>query len=389
MLLPIFFLINIRVEILRASDGVFLTDFRLFPSKIATLTFTRITTWHGLIQLMVETRVSNGLSRKALARSQRIVLLTVPPVEELDLIGPVQVFGTTNRLLGKRVYQFEIANSGKELLIRGESGLSLVADAFYRSLKGEFDSLLIVCGVGSRLTRDAALFDWMRNAATKVRRLGAVCVGSFLLAQAGLLDGRRATAHWKCGREMAKRFPKVKVESEPVWVKDGNIFTSAGISAGIDLALAWVEEDFGSSVAHEVARELVLFVRRPAGQTQVSVSLSAQASEVKTIQQIQVWMAENLHKKLSAEILAKRAAMSLRNFERVFAREVGLTPARYILRLRVESARRQLEQTERAINQIALLCGFGGADVMRRAFVRSLAITPSQYRNKISIASRT
>jgi transcriptional regulator GlxA family with amidase domain len=172
----------------------------------------------------------------------------------------------------------------------------------------------------------------------------------------------------------------VKVESELVWVKDGNIYTSAGISAGIDLALAWVEEDCGAAVAQEVARELVLFLRRSSGQKQLSVTLSAQASEMKSIQELRVWITENLRKKLSVQVLADRAAMSVRNFERMFTREVGRTPSQYVLQARVEAARHRLEQTDGGLEQIAAACGFGSADVMRRAFVRSVGTTPNKYR---------
>jgi len=217
-----------------------------------------------------------------------------------------------------------------------------------------------------------------------VRRLGAVCVGSFLLAEAGLLNGKRATTHWKFGRELAARYPRVNVEFNPIWVKDGNIYTSAGISAGIDLALAWVEEDCGSRISQEIARELVLFLRRPSGQAQLSASLSAQASEMKAIHELQVWIAENLHKDLSVQRLAERTAMSVRNFERVFMRELGKTPSHYVLQVRAEAARRQLERTDKGFKQIAMAAGFGSADVMRRAFVRLLGITPRHYRNHFS-----
>ena len=213
-----------------------------------------------------------------------------------------------------------------------------------------------------------------------VRRLGAVCVGAFLLAEAGLLDGRRATAHWKFGRELATRYPGVRVEHEPLWVKDGNIYTSAGISAGIDLALAWVDEDCGAGLAHEAARELVLFLRRPGGQPQVSVSLASQASEMMSIRELQIWIAEHLEARLSIEDLADRMSMSVRNFERVYTREVGTTPSQYVLQMRVEAARRQLERTEDGLKQVAAAVGFGSVDVMRRAFVRLLGITPSRYR---------
>src|SRR5262249_51061134 len=156
---------------------------------------------------------------------------------------------------------------------------------------------------------------------------------------------------------------------EPLWVKDGNIYTSAGISAGIDLALAWVEEDCGAGLAHEAARELVLFLRRPSGQPQLSVSLASQASEMTSIRELQIWITEHIHTKLSVEALAERMSMSVRNFERVFTREVGATPSQYVLRMRVEAARRLLERTNRALKHVASTAGFGSVDVMRRAFV--------------------
>jgi AraC-like DNA-binding protein len=210
-----------------------------------------------------------------------------------------------------------------------------------------------------------------------VRRLGSVCVGSFLLAEAGLLDGRRATSHWKFSQELNKRYPKVNVVSAPVWVKDGNLYTSAGLSAGIDLALAWVEEDCGNTIATEVARELVLFLRRPAGQAQLSVSLAAQADEMQSIQELRVWIAENLHRELSVQRLAERVAMSVRNFERVFAREVGMSPARYVRQVRVEAAQRMIERSGKGLEQVAAACGFSSADLMRRAFARTLGSTPA------------
>src|SRR5215472_1990386 len=243
----------------------------------------------------------------------RVAVLAVPPVDEFDLVCPIQVFGAANRLAGKSVYGVEVATAGKDLKVQGEGGLlSFLAGTRYKDWDHGFDPMLPVCRLATRTARNPALFAWLRKIAPTVRRLGSVCVGSFLLADAGLLDGKRATSHWRFAKEMARRYPRVKVESEPVWVKDENIYTSAGISAGIDLALTWVEEDCGAAIAHQVARELVLFLRRSGGQKQLSVSLSAQASEMKAIQELQVWIAENLRKKLSVQVLAERAAMSVR-----------------------------------------------------------------------------
>lgn len=329
--------------------------------------------------------LNSEMAKETPKRKRRIVIVVVPPIEELDLVAPMQVFGAANRLSGRKVYSLEIATNRNELEVQGEGGmLSFLAQCRLKDVTGTIDSVLLVCGVASRAVRDPALSRWLRDIAPTVRRLGGVCVGAFLLAEAGVLNGKRATSHWKFGKELAKRYPKVQVESEPIWVRDGNIYTSAGISAGIDLALAWVEEDCGSALAHEIARELVLFLRRPAGQQQLSVSLGKQASEMKSIHELQVWIADHLEKNLSVEVLARRAAMSVRNFERVFTRETGCTPARYVAQMRVEAARRQLEDTEKSIEQIARSCGFMSADLMRRAFVRSVGTTPARYRSRLS-----
>jgi transcriptional regulator GlxA family with amidase domain len=319
-------------------------------------------------------------SRRSSA-SRRIVVVVVPPVDELDLVGPLQVFNSVNRLAGRPIYAIEVVTNSDRPTVAGEGGvLTFVARHHFKKVEGVCDSVLLACGTSSRAVRDPALTAWLKKMAPVVRRIGAVCVGAFLLAEAGLLTGRRATAHWKFGRELAKRYPDVRVEHDPLWVKDGNIYTSAGISAGIDLALAWVEEDGGAGLAHEAARELVLFLRRPGGQPQVSVSLASQASEMTSIRELQIWIAEQLATRLSVEDLADRMAMSVRNFERVFTREVGTTPSQYVLQMRVEAARRQLERTDGGLKQVASAAGFGSADVMRRAFVRLLGITPRRYR---------
>jgi transcriptional regulator GlxA family with amidase domain len=315
------------------------------------------------------------------ASSRRLIVVVVPPVDELDLVGPLQVFNSINRLAGRTIYTIDVVTAADRLTVEGEGGvLSFVARQHFKQVDGACDSVLVVCGLGSRSVRDAALSSWLQKMALRVRRLGAVCVGSFLLAEAGLLNGRRATTHWKFGRELASRYPDVLVEHEPLWVKDGNIYTSAGISAGIDLALAWVEEDCGAGLSHEAARELVLFLRRPGGQPQVSVSLASQASEMLSIRELQIWIAEHLATRLSVDELADRMAMSVRNFERVFTREVGTTPAQYVLQTRVEAARRLLERTDGGLKQVASATGFGSVDLMRRAFVRLLGITPRRYR---------
>jgi transcriptional regulator GlxA family with amidase domain len=313
--------------------------------------------------------------------SRRIIVVVVPPVDELDLVGPLQVFNSVNRLAGRKIYAIEVVTNSKDKAVEGEGGvLTFNAKHHFEEVEGYCDSVLLVCGLTTRTVRDATLSAWLKTMATEVRRIGAVCVGAFLLAEAGLLNGRTATTHWRFGREMATRFPRVHVRHEPLWVKDGKIYTSAGISAGIDLALAWVEEDCGVGLAHEAARELVLFLRRPGGQPQLSVSLASQASAMMSIRELQIWIAEHLQTKLSVDDLAHRLSMSVRNFERVFTREVGTTPAQYVLQMRVEAARRELERTEKGLKQIASATGFGNEEVMRRAFVRLLGLTPRRYR---------
>jgi transcriptional regulator GlxA family with amidase domain len=337
--------------------------------------------------MAVRARKKSGANGQA--QNRRIVVVTVPPVDELDLVGPMQVFNSVNRLAGRIIYTIEVATNADRTTVEGEGGvLTFHAQHHFSKVKGACDSVLLVCGLGSRSVRDDGLSAWLRKMSPEVRRLGAVCVSSFLLAEAGLLDGRRATAHWKYGRELAARHPSVRVEHEPLWVKDGNIYTCAGISAGIDLALAWVEEDCGAALAHEAARELVLFLRRPGGQPQVSVSLASQSSAMSSIRELQIWIAEHLGSRLSVEDLADRMSMSVRNFERVFTREVGTTPSQYVLQMRVEAARSQIECTESGFKQVAANVGFGSADVMRRAFVRLLGITPGRYRRLAEDPSR-
>lgn len=329
--------------------------------------------------LMADTPKHTASRRDAPAR--RIIVVVVPPVDELDLVGPLQVFNSVNRLAGEPIYTIEVVTNADRLTVEGEGGvLTFMARHHFSQVEGVGDSVLLVCGLGTRSVRDAALSAWLKKMAGDVRRLGAVCVGVFLLAEAGLLNGRRATTHWKFGRELATKYPGVHVEHDPLWVRDGNIYTSAGISAGIDLALAWVEEDCGAALAHEAARELVLFLRRPGGQPQVSVSLAAQASAMASIRELQVWIAEHLGTRLLVEDLAQRMSMSVRTFERVFTREVGTTPSQYVLQMRVEAARRLLERTNGGLKQVAATTGFGSVDVMRRAFVRLLGITPRRYR---------
>jgi transcriptional regulator GlxA family with amidase domain len=310
------------------------------------------------------------------------VILTVPPVRELDLVGIVDVFASANRVVAPESrYQIEIVTLDPRGRTEGMQGLQFTGGTHYTALAGDVDTFLVPGGSGIETGNPPApLLRWLKQRALRCRRFGSICTGAFLLAQAGLLDGKRATTHWAFAAELAARFPRVRVDPDPIWIQDGAFYTSAGVTSGIDLCLALVEEDHGSKVALAVARMLVVFLRRPGNQAQFSVSLAAQSAERKPLRELQVWMTEHLRETLAVPQLAERVAMSPRNFQRVFTREIGKSPAHYVEELRVEAARRKLERTSQSLAEIADHCGFASADVMARSFNRVLATTPSEYR---------
>jgi transcriptional regulator GlxA family with amidase domain len=322
--------------------------------------------------------------KSEISESKRIAFLVFPPVRELDIVGSLDVFSTANRLSGKRpLYEVTVIHTESRHEVVGMSGLSLLGHQDYRSFRGEIDTLLVPGGIGSEEGHPTeGAVKWLRKAAAKSRRVGSICTGAFLLARAGLLDGRRVTTHWAFARELESRFPQVKVDPTPIWIQDGNIYTSAGVTSGIDLSLALIEEDHGSSLALAVARNLVVFLRRPGTQAQFSVSLGSQTGEKNALNELIVWIAEHLDKDLSVPVLASRTAMSPRNFHRVFTSTVGKSPARFVEELRVEAARRQIERTAKSLDEIAARCGLGSADAMRRSFLRLLDSTPSEYRSR-------
>ncbi len=211
-----------------------------------------------------------------------------------------------------------------------------------------------------------------------------MCTGAFLLARAGILDGRKATTHWAACAALERTHPTVEVQPDPIFVRDGNVYTSAGVTAGIDLALALVEEDLGAEAALEVARSLVLFIRRPGGQAQFSRGLAGQAASRPGISQLQAWILDHLDHDLAVAALAERAFMSPRNFARVFTAEVGVTPAAYVEAVRLERARMLLETTDKQLEEIAQLCGFGTVETLRRTFARRLHVSPSDYRQRFA-----
>jgi transcriptional regulator GlxA family with amidase domain len=255
----------------------------------------------------------------------------------------------------------------------------LLTDKSFREFRGPVDTLLVAGSVGE-MRYEEGFLDWLREQSGKARRFGSICTGALMLAKAGLLDGRRATTHWNWCEELACDYPKVKVDATPIYVREGNCYTSAGVTAGIELALALVEEDLGRQIALRVAQMMVVFLRRPAGQSQFSATLAAQTSENHSLGNLIAWLADNLTADLSIEKLARRAAMSPRNFARVFRREMRKTPGKHIEDLRLEAARRQLESSSRSLDEVANVSGFGSAEILCRVFRRRLGVTPGQYR---------
>jgi transcriptional regulator GlxA family with amidase domain len=321
---------------------------------------------------------------KLATRMKTVALLAVPPVEELGLAGPLGVFAGVNRVLGPRgpAYRIKVVSFESGRKIAGECGMSLVAHGHYKNLKHPIDTLIVAGSMTSRTKSHAELLTWLREMSKSVRRLASVCGGAFFLAEAGLLDGKRTTTHWALGDEFKSKDPDVKLDANPIWIKDGNLYTSAGVTAGIDLALAMVEEDHGAAIALDVGRRLLAFPHRPGSHAQLGAGPLLSGTGRRTFRELQSWILENLRQDLKVETLAARVAMSPRNFSRVFTKEMGVTPAKFVERLRFEAARLQLEETNRAVKEIASSCGFSSSEIMRRAFLSNLQFTPSAYRSR-------
>jgi transcriptional regulator GlxA family with amidase domain len=321
-------------------------------------------------------------------------MLAYPGIQVLDVMGPLEVFSRTSRWLkdnGKRdddAYSVEIVGLTRGSF-RASSGLRLYADHGISEVGRGIDTLLIAGGMGAERYRShQKLLSWIRRQAGWVRRLASVCTGAFFLAEAGLLKGRRATTHWAFCDELARSYPDVRVEADTIFVQEGPVYTSAGVTAGMDLALALVEDDHGREVALAVARALVMFLRRPGGQAQFSAQLAVQLAEHEPLRDLQTYILENPGDDLSIETLARRVAMSARNFARVFTREVGTTPAQFVTSVRVETARRLLEETSDDLETICTMSGLGTPESMRRAFLRVVGIPPGQYRERFNAPSR-
>jgi len=318
---------------------------------------------------------------------RQIAILAYPGVQSLDVTGPLEVFAGAQPLIegrarGERPYEVRIVARRRAPLLTS-SGLAITPHSSIQDAPARIDTLLVAGGAGhADAAQDEHLIDWIRRTSARARRTASVCTGAFLLARAGLLQGRRATTHWASAQQLQLEHPDVLVDPEPIFVRDGSIWTSAGITAGMDLALALVEEDLDSRAALTIARHLVLFLRRPGNQSQFSATLDSQEPRREPLREAQRAVLENAAAVHTVEAMAARAHMSPRHFARAFRAETGLTPARYVERVRLEAARRRLEESSEPIAAVAAACGFGTAETMRRAFLRALEVGPAEYRRR-------
>jgi len=313
----------------------------------------------------------------------KVAMLAFPGVQLLDIAGPIDVFHEAAKQAGvPGAYTFEVIST-EAGPIKASNGMSFVADSTLETCSLDIDTLLVAGSPKIReIEGNERISAWLRTQARRVRRVGSVCSGAFLLASAGLLDGRRATTHWNSADRLAASYPSVIVESDRIYIKDGTTYTSAGVTAGMDMALALVEEDFGRAVALQVAREFVMFLKRPGGQSQFSAHLAAQTAERTAIRDAQAWILQNLDKMLTVDNLAQHVGMSTRNFARQFKKETNTTPADFVERARVDAARRMLEESGTPLKRVASQCGFGDPNSLRRAFLRRLGVSPADYRRR-------
>lgn len=326
-------------------------------------------------------------------KPRRILLLAAPGTQILDLVGPFQVFFRAAEIVartdasGPPVYSVEVITTEPGPLLTN-CGLRLEGHRTLREVRGPVDTLLIAGGTSVEQGSKGPVVEWLRRISPRVRRIGSVCTGAFLLAQAGLLNHRRAATHWKYCEILTKRHPAVRVERDPIFVHDANVYTSAGVTAGMDMALALVEEDVGSAVALQVARELVLYLRRPGGQSQFSAALTLQACDIQPLSDLGAWVLENLSKNLSVNALAEHVRMSPRSFARVIRKQMNTTPAKFVESLRLEAARRRLQESGATLGEVARACGFRNCDAMRTTFQRVLRVAPGEYRRRFRAANQ-
>lgn len=311
----------------------------------------------------------------------RIVILAPPGVQTLDVVGPAEIFWEAARRIGDMsAYDVQVMSIG-EPAVAGTGQMRLVADRTIHDPDEPIDTLL-VAGDPSFQTVDPATIAWLQRRVPEVRRYGSICTGVFLLGAAGLLDGKRVTTHWECADQFRQEYPHVELDADAIYLRDGALITAAGVTSGIDLALALVEEDYGRDIAMIVARYMVVFMRRPGGQSQFSAHLVGQMSNSSAIMGAQKYILEHLCEPLSVENLARRCGMSPRNFARVFRKELGTTPAEFVTAARTDAARRLLADSVLPLQRVATRSGFTDVNAMRRAFTRLLGVPPGQYRDR-------
>jgi transcriptional regulator GlxA family with amidase domain len=328
---------------------------------------------------------AQSTARNPKTTTRTILLLGFEGCAVLDLSGPHEVFALTSHLApnGSPLPYRLVLLADRPGPFRAANNFGLIADGSWRDFRGTADTLLVAGGPDmTPVTGNRKLLVWLRIMAHRTRRIGSICTGAFALAEAGLLNNRRATTHWMDVERLAKTYPRVKVDPDAIYVRDGKIFTSAGITAGMDLALALVEEDLGRDTALAVARMLVMYLKRPGGQSQFSTSLQAQATEGRRLATLLVWLAQHYREPIRVEAMAEQAGMSDRTFARVFVAETGNTPAYYLEKLRLEHAVRLLETTSISLDGAARDCGFTGREQLRRAFQRHRGITPQEYQQR-------
>jgi transcriptional regulator GlxA family with amidase domain len=308
---------------------------------------------------------------------RKVVIVGPPPVQILDVTGPLEVFSNAPG------YDIQLANPGPERTLKTNRGVMLADATPIADVQGPIDTLVIAGGPGAENgSYDPNFIAWIAKAGSQARRVASICTGAFLLAEAGLLNGKQAVTHWTFCDRLAREYPKVAVRPEPIFLRDGSIYTSAGITAGIDLSLTLVEEDHGHETALRIARFLVMFLVRPGGQAQYSHMLSHQAVTSQPLRELQVWMLQHLREPLTVESLAERIGMSARHFTRVCLRETGMNPGQFVDRMRVEAAQQIIDSSSRGLKEIADSCGFQSADAMRRTFLRVLGVTAAEYASR-------
>ncbi len=317
--------------------------------------------------------------RKTTTRT--IAILAMPGVQLLDVSGPLDVFAEANVQAGHPGYRLLVMASAPGMII-SSSGTRLVPDRVIGDHPDEaIDTLLVAgCPNAAEVTAAPAVVRWLRETAPSTRRYGSVCSGAFFLAQAGLLDGKRVTTHWAVAGRLAEAYPSVSVDADAIHVRDGRLRTAAGVTAGLDLALALVEEDLGRDIAMKIASQLVMYFKRPGGQLQFSREGQSLPTGRSILQEVQRFVAANPSVDHSVASLSARAGLSPRHFARLFQGEVGVTPAAWVEAARVSAARRLLESGHAAPKQVAVQCGFANADTLRRAFARHVGVTPADYR---------